>query len=338
MSKKSARKNFCELLKNNKINIIVGTHSLISEGIEFDKLGLAIVDEQHRFGVEQRKSIREKNDYSPHFLSMTATPIPRSFALALYGDLDVSIMNQMPQGRKPIKTKLVSPDNRDKAYEFIRNQIKHGRQAFVICPLIDTDSETRYSPAQEKKTVLEEYEKLKNKIFSEFQVSFLHGKMKSSDKESAMKDFACGKINILVATSVIEVGINVPNASVMMIEGADRFGLAQLHQFRGRVGRSVYDSYCFLFTDTEAQSAIDRLLFFEKTNDGFKVAEYDLETRGPGEVYGTAQSGEMRLKFATMKDIDLIKSARDIARSADFDKYPILKDKVKEWEQSVHLE
>ena len=282
----------------------------------------------------------------PHFLSMTATPIPRSFALTMYGDLDLSIIKQMPKNRKVIKTRLVDDHNRQKAYDFIREQVKQGRQVFVICPLIEEKEKTdeieiinySFTGSQEKKSVLVEFEKLDKTIFPDLKVDYLHGKLKPAEKDEKMQNFANGKIDILVSTSVVEVGVNIPNASVMMIEGAENFGLAQLHQFRGRVGRSSYQSYCFLFTTKTSVKSKERLGFFEKTIDGFVLAEYDLQVRGPGAVYGTSQSGLMNLKIATMKDISIIKLARDVARGMDFQKYPSLKKKVGEWEATVHLE
>lgn len=344
------KRNLFEKITNGDVQIMVGTHALLSEDIHFNKLGLVIVDEQHRFGVQQRKTIREKSGnkkYTPHFLSMTATPIPRTFALTLYGDLDLSIIKTKPAGRKPILTRLVEPHKRQKAYEFIHTQVKQGRQVFVICPLIaptsvddskQKDDALFLPPVDEKKSVLEEYEKLSKHIFPDLKVSYLHGKMKSKEKDEIMSAFGQGKIDILVSTSVVEVGVNIPNSTVMMIEGAERFGLAQLHQFRGRVGRSDHQSYCFLFTDSLSESVASRLKFFEETLDGFALAEYDLQTRGPGEVYGKTQSGLMNMRLATMKDGELIKLARELARSTDFEKAPTLKEKVKQWEVSVHLE
>lgn len=339
-------KKISEKIESGEVNVIIGTHALLSDKIKFKDLALVIVDEQHRFGVEQRKTIKEKSGNkktTPHFLSMTATPIPRSFALTIYGDLDLSIIKQMPANRKVIKTRLVEDSNRQKAYDFIREQVKQGRQVFVICPLIEesgTGDEERVmtTKSSDKKSVLVEFEKLNQKIFPELKVDYLHGKLKSSEKDQKMQDFASGKIDILVSTSVVEVGVNIPNASVMMIEGAENFGLAQLHQFRGRVGRSKYQSYCFLFTTSNSVKSKERLEFFEKTSDGFALAEYDLDVRGPGAVYGVAQSGMMNLKIATMQDKEIIKLARDVARGMDFKKYPSLKKKVGEWESKVHLE
>jgi ATP-dependent DNA helicase RecG len=347
----SSQKNIVlEYIKSGEAQIVIGTHALLAEGVHFKKLGFVVVDEQHRFGVAQRKMLKEKSgqrNITPHFLSMTATPIPRSFALTLYGDLDLSIIKTKPSGRKSIQTRFVEPQNRQKAYEFIRTQVKQGRQVFVICPLIqeiqdEENPSKNVAPIQtfadEKKTVLDEYEKLSTKIFRELSVDFLHGKLKGKEKDEKMKKFADGKTNILVSTSVVEVGVNIPNASVMMIEGSERFGLAQLHQFRGRVGRSNFQSYCFLMSENPSLTARDRLRFFEKTLDGFVLSEYDLETRGPGEVYGTNQSGMMNLRLATLQDNDIIREAREIARGIDFEKFGELKEKVKQWEGKIHLE
>lgn len=329
---KKFKKEIVENINSGKIAVAIGTHALLSEKIEFKKLGLAIVDEQHRFGVEQRQEIKQKGK-GVHFLSLTATPIPRSLALTLYGDLDLSVIDEMPIGRKVIMTRLVEAHNRSKAYEFIRKQIKQGRQAFVVCPLIENITD-------EKKSVLKEYDKLSKEIFPDLKVGFLHGRLKSAEKEMIMSKFKNKEIDILVATSVVEVGIDIPNASVMMIEGADRFGLAQLHQFRGRVGRSEHQSYCFVFTDAFSHSTKDRLEFFEKNNSGMMLAQKDLETRGPGEVYGTTQSGLEGLRLAKLNDLDLIKIVRESAAKCaeNLSHYPLLKQKMKSFEQSVHLE
>jgi len=355
----SGKKEIIKLINSGKIQIIIGTHALLSEKVEFKNLGLVIVDEQHRFGVEQRKEIKNKSEKDkglhPHFLSMTATPIPRSLALLLYGDLDLSVLNEMPPGRKPIITKLVEPAKRDQAYGFIREQVKQGRQVFVVCPLIQVvipvqagiSDSTEQIPTfvgmtagsrDDRRSVMSEYEKLSQKIFPDLRVNFLHGKLK--DKDKVMQDFKNGQCDILISTSVVEVGVDVPNASVMMIEGADRFGLAQLHQFRGRVGRSTHQSYCLLFTDSDADKAVERLKFFEQHHDGFKLAEKDLEMRGPGEVYGVEQSGMMNLRLAKLTDRDLIKKARDSAQDVigRIDDFILLKKKVERFGKEVHLE
>ena len=354
---KGQKGELADAVVHGEAQILIGTHALLQEGITFKDLGLVVVDEQHRFGVEQRKIIREKSgntNTTPHFLSMSATPIPRSLALTLYGDLDLSVIREMPKGRKPVITRVVDPHNREKAYAFIREEVKKGRQVFVICPLIEEiKKETRnkiqdtnnlqfsnfqFSNVSEKKSVLAEYEKLSKNVFPDLKIGYLHGRMPAKEKDETMKQFNKATIDIFVSTSVVEVGVDIPNASVMMIEGADRFGLAQLHQFRGRVGRSEHQSYCFLFTESDSESVKQRLDYFQKHTSGFDVAEYDLHSRGPGEVYGTAQSGMMNLRLATLKDTDLMKLARQMARGIDFGKFPILREKVKEWEEEVHLE
>lgn len=327
-----------QLLESGAIHISVGTQALLTETVRFHALGLVIVDEQHRFGVTQRKLMHDKSgqEYMPHFLSMTATPIPRSLALFLYGDLDLSQIKGLPPGRLPIVTKLVLPHDRERTHAFIRSEVAQGHQAFVICPLIEeTDTDER-TVLDERKSVMNEYKKLSEKIFPTLRVGYLHGRMHTKDKDYTMQQFAAGAIDILVATSVVEVGVNIPNATVMMIEGSEHFGLAQLHQFRGRVGRSQWQSYCFLFT--ESQTPRERLGYFAKHLDGFALAEYDLHDRGPGEVYGTTQSGMMELKLATLRDTDLIARARDIASGIDFEKYPTLRDAVRAFENTVHLE
>jgi ATP-dependent DNA helicase RecG len=342
-----SKKEIVTNINDGKVDVVVGTHALLVENVNFNKLGLVVVDEQHRFGVEQRKLIKQKG-LGAHFLSMTATPIPRSLALMIYGDLDVSIINELPPGRKKIITKMVEPAKREKAYQFIHDQVKLGRQVFVICSLIEQkDGEAEIeiinypaNPTKEKKSVLSEYEKLSKNIFPDLRVGYLHGKLKSAEKDKIMDDFKNKKIDILVSTSVVEVGVDIPNASVMMIEGAESFGLAQLHQFRGRVGRSSHQSYCLLFTSSNSQKSLERLKFFENNHDGFKLAEKDLEMRGPGEVYGTEQSGEMNLRLAKLTDRELIKKARQAAKTIvlDSDKYPQVMKRVKDWEGEVHLE
>ena len=326
-----------------KADIIIGTHALIQEKVNFPNLALAIVDEQHRFGVNQRQKILDFNRASgitPHFLSLTATPIPRSLALAIYGDLDLSIINQAPIGRLPIMTKLVTESARSAAYDFIRKEIRAGRQAFVICPLIDESDRLGV------KSVKQEHAKLDKDIFPELKVGLLHGKLKSAEKEKIMSDFLANKIQILVSTSVIEVGVDVPNATLMLIEGAERFGLAQLHQFRGRVGRSTHQSYCLLFPSSEEISnpkTIERLQAMTKYNDGFSLAKIDLKLRGAGELYGESQSGFPELQIASLFDYANIKKAQDEARALvnddpELKKYPLLKQKLGEWEDKVHME
>lgn len=329
-------------------NIIIGTHALIQEKIKIPNLALMIVDEQHRFGVEQRKKLlevkRKKQNLAPHFLSMTATPIPRSLALAIYGDLDVSLLKTKPAKRRPIISKVVEEKNRARAYDFIRGQIKAGYQAFVVCPLIDPSDKLGV------KSVKEEYEKLDKQVFPELKLGLLHGKMKAEEKEKVMRDFQEKKTQILISTSVIEVGIDIPNASIMMIEGAERFGLAQLHQFRGRVGRGEAQSYCFLFMSSpdsgpsfNQEKSLQRLKFLEAHQDGFELAKEDLKLRGSGEVYGTIQSGFPELKIASLFDYELIKKAQEeaealVIKDPELKKYPELRKKLGDWEKSIHLE
>jgi len=326
-----------------KLDIIIGTHALIQKNIKFNNLALAIVDEQHRFGVEQRKKLLDFNsdvNKTPHFLSMTATPIPRSLALAIYGDLDISIINQLPANRKRIITKIVIENQRTTTYQFIAQQIKAGRQAFVICPLIDISDKLGI------RSVKQEHEKLDKDIFPELKVGLLHGKLKAKEKEKIMANFLANKINILVSTSVIEVGVDVPNATMMLIEGADRFGLSQLHQFRGRVGRSEHQSYCFLFPSNEELTnpkTIERLKAMTKYHDGFSLSKIDLKIRGAGELYGTNQSGFPELQIASLFDYELIKKAQNeasalIKTDPEFERYPLIRKKLGEWEKQIHLE
>lgn len=329
----------------NQLNcqIIVGTQALIQKNVNIENLGLVIVDEQHRFGVNQRAELM-KNDgkMRPHFLSMTATPIPRSLHLALFGDLDLSIIKSMPKGRKPIKTRFVDEGNRTKAYKFIRDQIKSGRQAFVICPLIEeTGSQIKETLFDEdRKSVLVEYEKLSKTIFPDLKIGMLHGRMKSKEKDAIMAEFKAGKLDILVSTSVVEVGVDIPNATIMMIEDAERFGLAQLHQFRGRVGRAEHQSFCFVFSGSRSPKAIERLKSFENILDGFKLAEIDLRSRGAGDMFGTIQSGYNELRMASYSDVELIDEVSEAARSiaSEINKYPLIKAKIGEFLEHKHLE
>lgn len=325
-------------LASNEANIIIGTHALLQEKINYANIGLIIVDEQHRFGVEQRKKLKDKTkDLLPHFLSMTATPIPRTLALTIYGDLDISIIREKPVGRKKIITKIVAEQNRTRAYQFIANKIQAGGQAFVICPLIEESDKLGV------KAATQEYEKLTTKIFPHLKIGLLHGKMKASSKEKTMKDFKEKKLDILVSTSVVEVGVDVPNANLMIIEGADRFGLAQLHQFRGRVGRSDIQSYCLLFTDNQSKKTLSRLQAMVLYDDGIKLAEYDLKNRGSGEMYGTRQSGFINLKIADLTDIETIKKTKRaavdiIGQSPNLDLFPLLKKEFSSKTQAIHLE
>lgn len=294
-------------IASGKAQLIVGTHALIQEKVDMHKLGLVIIDEQHRFGVEQRKKLMAKAGHMPHLLSLTATPIPRSLALTLYGELDISIIGTKPAGRMPIITKITSPNSREQLYQDIEKELAAGRQMFVVCPLI---SETTATKAQAVEVV---YELLAKRDFKHRRVGLLHGKMKSTEKQEIMDAFVRHEIDILVSTTVIEVGVDVPNASVMLLEAADRFGLAQIHQLRGRVGRGTHQGYCFLMM-SDSSAPPQRLLALERSNDGFKLAELDLELRGPGAIYGTMQHGQLDLRVASLTDTKLIASARAAAQ------------------------
>lgn len=306
--KGQARKTLYGAISDGTVQVVVGTHALIQETVSFYKLGFVVIDEQHRFGVKQRQELLKKSTHMPHLLAMTATPIPRSLALTVYGELDVSILNELPKGRKPIKTKIWSPNSRAQLYELVDAELSNGRQAYVICSLID------HNPDNELKSVQTEYKKLQNSVFKHRRIGLLHGKMKSDEKEDVMKKFAVNEIDILVSTTVVEVGVDVPNATVMIIEDADQFGLSQLHQLRGRVGRSDQQSYCYLVTSSSAKPS-ERLREVERSNDGFYLAEVDLKLRGPGEIYGRAQHGALNLQIATLADTKLIKRAQDAAKS-----------------------
>lgn len=331
---------------DKEADILIGTQALIQESFETDRVGLVIVDEQHRFGVKQRELLKKKTEenegYVPHFLSMTATPIPRTLHLALFGDLDITLIRQKPSLRKMVKTRFVKSDDREKAYDFIRQQIIAGRQAFVICPLIE-DGEEDLTKAEffeeERKSVKSEYDRL-SQIFPEFEIAALHGKMKPIEKNTIMDDFSLGKIKILVSTSVVEVGVDIPNASVMLIENAEQFGLAQLHQFRGRIGRSEHQSYCFLFSGSNSERVLSRLGLIEQTDDGFALAEEDLKLRGPGSMFGLDQSGMIDLKIASFSDQSLILAAIEAAKDTvkNIDSYPRLEARLKSTFANRHLE
>jgi len=285
-------------------DIIVGTHALLSKGVIFKNLAFVIVDEQHRFGVTQRALLRNKG-VSAHVLTMTATPIPRSLALTFYGDLDISVIDMLPSGRLPVKTYVVPPEKRNTAYQFIGKHISEGEQAFIICPLIEP-SETLSSA----KAATAEYERLKKEIFPDLAMGLLHGRLKSKEKEQILNNFLSKKIDILVATPVVEVGLDIPNATIMMIEATERFGLASLHQLRGRVGRRSMQSYCLLFTESNSPSVINRLKALEKYHIGLKLAELDLQMRGPGNLYGTAQAGLPNFKIANINNLKLIETVK----------------------------
>ncbi|MBT5016126.1 ATP-dependent DNA helicase RecG [Candidatus Peregrinibacteria bacterium] len=328
------KKSIARQVSTGTVDLVIGTHALIQDGIQFKNLGLAVIDEQHRFGVKQRERLQEQG--SPHVLSLSATPIPRTLTLVLYGDQDVSILDELPPGRQKIITRVVPEKKRSDAELWIADHIQKGRQIFVICPLIDE------SDVIEVKAVTTEFERLSNDVFANFRLGLLHGKLKSQEKEEVMNLFSKGEIDILVSTSVVEVGIDVPNATIMLIEGAERFGLSQLHQFRGRVGRGEYQSYCFLFTDSYGEESRKRLKSLEQNTDGFKLAEIDLAMRGPGEVYGVKQSGIPDLKMASLGDTDLIKRVRNAAadlvmKDPDLEFHQPLKTRLKQLEDQAAI-
>ncbi|MDP2586849.1 MAG: ATP-dependent DNA helicase RecG [Candidatus Komeilibacteria bacterium] len=313
-------------IANGEIQLVIGTQALLEDKVIFNKLGLAVIDEQHRFGVEQRQKLREKSGdpaTTPHFLSMTATPIPRTLALTWYGDLDISVLDELPPDRKKPITQLFSPNKRNQAYEFILEKIKEGRQAFIICPLIEESDKLGV------KSATEEYQKLKEEIFPQLNIGLLHGKLKPKEKDRIMAEFAGGQTDILVATSVVEVGVNVPNASVMIIESAERFGLAQLHQFRGRVNRSRHQAYCLLFTASQAEKSLNRLNTLVNCYDGFKLAEEDLKQRGAGNLLGLQQSGVWNFKLASFADTNLLEQTKKAADLIASD-YPEFMQRLKD--------
>jgi ATP-dependent DNA helicase RecG len=303
-----SKQGIVDAIAAGEVDVVVGTHALIQDGVAFKRLGVAVVDEQHRFGVMQRAALKERavatGQPTPHLLAMSATPIPRTLALTFFGDLDVSVIDEMPPGRLPVETSYVSPDDRREAYDFVRQQIAAGRQAFVVCPLIEE------SAALQTRSAVQEYERLSKEVFPELKLGLLHGRMSSADKDAVLQAFRRGELHILVATTVIEVGIDIANASVMVIEGADRFGLAQLHQLRGRVGRGAEQSFCLLLSDDPSETALHRLRLLEEHNDGFALAEADLRLRGPGDYFGTRQSGMPEFQAADFSDVKLIETAR----------------------------
>ncbi|MBI2869911.1 MAG: ATP-dependent DNA helicase RecG [Chloroflexi bacterium] len=307
-----------QLVSDREIDIAIGTHALTQKGVEFSRLGLVVIDEQHRFGVAQRSALRQKG-LNAHMLVMTATPIPRTLALTMFGDLDISVLDELPPGRQSIKTRWLKPAQRSAAYAFIRQQAVAGRQAFIICPLIEE------SDAVQAQAAVSEYQTLSEKVFPDLRLGLLHGRMTPAEKDAVMGNFRAGEIDILVSTPVIEVGIDVPNATVMLVESADRFGLSQLHQFRGRVGRGAEQSYCMLLADNPSEVGRQRLDIIERVRDGFVLAEEDLKMRGPGEFFGTRQSGLPDLRMARLSDLPLLQQARSEA-TALFEKDPYLKE------------
>ncbi len=337
-----SKAQFKKWVANGEIPIVIGTHALIQKSLQFQNLAYAIIDEQHRFGKIHRQSLVRKDNIAPHLLSMTATPIPRTLALTIYGDLDISLLDEMPAGRKPILTKVLGPEKREEGYERIRSQMKEGHQAYVICPRINEPDPTK-ELALQAKSVKAEAERLKREVFPEAEIGILHSKMKPADKEDVMNRFAKGSIDILVATSVVEVGVNVPNATVILIEGAERFGLSQLHQLRGRVIRSTHQAYCYVLPESYGEATKNRLNALVSAKDGFELSEYDLALRGAGELYGARQWGVSDIAMEAIRNIKLVEAARNeaqklIQKDPDLKKHPLLKELAARAEAEIHPE
>lgn len=337
-----SRAQLLKWVKNGEIPILVGTHALIQKSVSFKHLAHVIIDEQHRFGTNQRRLLAKKDERIPHLLSMTATPIPRTLALTVYGDLDLSLLDEMPVGRKPIITKIVKDAERKGVYEAMRGELKAGRQAYIICPRIDEPDPTKEMAIQAR-SVKAEAERLKKHVFQEYTVGILHSKMTPKEKESVMKRFLAHEIDILVATSVVEVGVNVPNATVILIEGAERFGLSQLHQLRGRVLRSSNQAYCFALTESGGEKTMARLKALATAKNGFELAEYDLVQRGSGELYGARQWGLTDLGMEALKNLKMVEAARNeaarlIEEDPGLEKYPGIALKVASVSEALHME
>ena len=337
-----SRAQLLKWVANGEIPILIGTHVLIQKSVKFKNLALVVIDEQHRFGTAQRRKLVRKDGVAPHLLSMTATPIPRTLALTIYGDLDLSLLDEMPAGRKQILTEIITPDKRENTYEEIRKELKNGRQLYVICPRIfEPDPEKEL--ALNVKSATEEAKRLKKEVFREYEIGVLHSKMSKEKKEEVMEDFTGGKIHILCATSVVEVGVNVPNATIIIIEGAERFGLAQLHQLRGRVIRSTHQAYCYIFAEAKSDKTIARLKALKTAKNGFELAELDLTLRGAGELGSTKQWGITDLGMEAIKNIKMVEAARTeairlIEQDSELLKYPLLKAKVKQKVSEFHFE
>jgi len=337
-----SRAQLLKWVATGEIAVLIGTHALIQKSVKFKHLALVIVDEQHRFGTAQRQKLVSKHKITPHLLSMTATPIPRTLALTLYGDLDLSLLDEMPVGRKKIITEIITPDKRSEAYEKIRKELEAGRQLYVICPRINEPDPTK-ELAVLAKSVKEEAKRLKKEIFPEYEIAILHSKMTPTEKEKVMFDFKDKKIDILVATSVVEVGVNVENASLIVIEGAERFGLAQLHQLRGRVIRSNHQAYCYVFTDSQGEKIRERLKALVTAKNGFELAEFDLAQRGAGELAGAKQWGISDLGMEAIKNIKMVEAARKeaieiIETDPTLSNFPLLKELLESVNTKIHFE
>jgi ATP-dependent DNA helicase RecG len=337
-----SRTQLLKWVANGEIPILIGTHALIQKTVKFKNLALVVIDEQHRFGTMQRRKLVRKDNIAPHLLSMTATPIPRTLALTVYGDLDLSLLDEMPAGRKQIITEIITPNKRESTYEKIRLELRSGRQLYIICPRI-FEPDPKKELALNVKSAVEEAKRLKKEVFQEYEIGVLHSKMSKEKKEEVMQNFALGKINILCATSVVEVGVNVPNATVIIIEGAERFGLAQLHQLRGRVIRSSHQAYCYIFAEAKSEKTVERLKALQTAKNGFELAELDLILRGSGGLGGTKQWGITDLGMEAIKNIKMVEAARTeairlIGEDPELTKYPLLKQKVHEKAGEFHFE
>ena len=337
-----SRAQLLKWVASGEIAMLVGTHALIQKSVKFQHLAYAIVDEQHRFGTSQRRALAHKGDAAPHFLSMTATPIPRTLALTIYGDLDLSVLDELPPGRAKVSTEIIKPNARERAYEAVRRELAAGRQAYVICPRIEEPDPEKWNALQAK-SAKAEAKRLKKDVFPEYEIGLLHGAMSAKEKDEAMSHFVSGEIHILVATSVVEVGVNVPNATVILIEGAERFGLAQLHQLRGRVMRSSHKPYCFLLPETSGEMATKRLRAVAESDDGFKLAEADLAQRGAGDLYGRSQWGVSDIGMEALKNPRLIEAARAeaqklVAEDPSLSNHPALAERVSSVSSELHSE
>lgn len=340
---KISKAQLLKWVKNGEIPILIGTHSLIYKSVEFKHLAYVIIDEQHRFGTNQRKQLAKKDSRMPHLLSMTATPIPRTLALTIYGDLDITLLDEMPSGRKTVITKIIGPSQQKEMYDHVREELSTGRQAYVICPRIDEPDPDK-ATALRLKSVKAEAERLEKDVFPEYKIGLLHGKMTPSEKDKVMKEFSDHKIDILVATSVVEVGVNIPNATNIIIEGAERFGLSQLHQLRGRVIRGTHQPYCFAVTESKSEKTRDRLKALVTAKNGFELAEHDLQFRGSGELYGAKQSGLTDLGMEAIKNLKLVEAARNeahklVEKSSNFTQtYPLIAHRVAGIKAELHME
>ncbi len=337
-----SRSQLLKWVANGEIPILIGTHALIQKEVKFKSLAYVIIDEQHRFGTAQRQKIARKDGRAPHLLSMTATPIPRTLALTIYGDLDLSLLDEMPAGRKTIITEIVLPNKRDAVYDKVKIELKTGRQAYVICPRIDEPDPDK-EQAVIAKSVIEEAERLRTTIFKGYRIGILHSKMTTAKKDEVMAEFSAHKIDILVATSVVEVGVNVPNSTVIIIEGGERFGLAQLHQLRGRVIRGNHQPYCYIFAETKTQKTMDRLNAIVKAKNGFELAEHDLALRGAGELYGRKQWGLSDIAMEAIKNMKMVEAARAesqriISQDPTLANYPLLAAHIAEPKNEIHFE